>query len=301
MKFERIDVEFTSEKLNCRAWVYRPPATGQRPCIIMAHGLGGTRDAGLEPYAKKFVNAGYIVILFDYRHFGASDGEPRQLFSIKRQLKDWEGAIKYARSLSDVDPKCIALWGTSFSGGHVIVAAAKDREVAAVSAQCPMMDAFAGALNVIHYAGVISFLKLGLFGFVDQLRAIFNISPLYIPLIAPLGELAAMSSHDSVSGYQAIVPPDWRNQICPRYALTIAGYRPIAYSNRFPCPALIQVCMNDSLAPPRSAIATVKKIGSKAELKKYECGHFDIYRGELFARASDEQLEFFNRVLQHHI
>lgn len=65
----------------------------------MAHGLGSTRDAGLEPYARKFADAGYAVVLFDYRHFGASDGEPHQLFSVKRQLKNWASAIGYARSL----------------------------------------------------------------------------------------------------------------------------------------------------------------------------------------------------------
>jgi fermentation-respiration switch protein FrsA (DUF1100 family) len=263
----------------------------------MAHGLGGTRDAGLEPYAKKFASYGYVALLFDYRHFGGSDGEPRQLFSVKRQLQDWASAIGYARRLDGVDPKRIALWGTSFSGGHVIVAAAKDGCIAAVSAQCPMMDAFAASLNVIRYAGLAAFLKLGVFGMVDQLRAIFRTSPLYIPLIAPPGELAAMSSHDSASGYGAIVPPHWRNQICARYALTIAAYRPIACAKRLSCPVLIQVCLNDSLVPPRSAVATAQKIGAKAELKQYDCGHFDIYVGEYFERASEEQLAFFNRVL----
>jgi len=265
----------------------------------MAHGLGGTRDAGLEPYAEKFSSAGYLVLLFDYRHFGASAGEPRQLFSIKRQLQDWEHAIKYVRSLEDVDPKCIALWGTSFSGGHVIVAAAKDGEIAAVSAQCPMMDAMAGAMCVIQHAGIISFLKLGVYGIVDQLRSIFHLSPLYIPLIAPLGELAVMSSHDSLSGFGEIVPPNWRNEVSPRYVLTISNYRPVAYSNKVSCPVLIQVCMKDSLAPPHSAITTAKKIGNKAVLKKYECGHFDIYSGDHFTHASDEQIEFFNRVMSH--
>ena len=299
MDYERLDVEFSSGKAVCRAWLYRPIASvdEKKPCIVMAHGLGGTRDAGLEPYARKFAYSGYVVLLFDYRHFGSSDGEPRQLFSIRRQLQDWASAIGHARRLDFVDPKQIALWGTSFSGGHVIVVAAKDGEIAVVSAQCPMMDAFAASLNVIRYAGFAAFLRLFMFGMIDQLRAIFWGSPLYIPLIALPGELAAMSSHDSASGCRAIVPPNWRNQICARYALTIASYRPIVYAKRLSCPALIQVCMNDSLAPPRSAIATAQKIGANAELKQYDCGHFDIYTGEYFDRASDEQLAFFNRVL----
>ncbi|MDY0350433.1 MAG: alpha/beta hydrolase [Desulfobulbaceae bacterium] len=296
---KRVDVEFVSGKDVCRAWLYRPPVgiRGPRPCIVMAHGLGGTRDAGLEPYAEKFSRAGYLVLLFDYRHFGASGGEPRQLFSIRRQLQDWEKAIWFARGLGDVDPRRIALWGTSFSGGHVIVAAVKSGRIAAVSAQCPMMDALAAAMNAGRYAGPTSFLKLGAMGMIDRVRALLGMPPLYIPLIAPPGELAAMSSHDSASGYRALVPPGWQNRICPRYVLSIAAYRPINYAKRLSCPALIQVCLKDSLAPPHSALETARKIGARAELKQYDCGHFDIYLGELFEQASDEQLEFFNRVL----
>jgi uncharacterized protein len=299
MSYQRVDVEFSSDREICQAWLYQPAGYGGeiRPCIVMAHGFGGTRDAGLEPYAQKFTSAGYVVVLFDYRHFGASDGEPRQLFSISHQLKDWSSAINYARGLDGVDSQRIGLWGTSFSGGHVIVSAAEDGSIAAVSAQCPMMDALAAARNVIQYGGIAAFMKLGALGMVDQLRSILRMSPLYIPLIAAPGELAAMSSHDSASGYGVIVPPQWRNEVCARYALTIAGYRPIAYANRLPCPALIQVCMRDSLAPPDAAVATAHKIGSKAELKQYDCEHFDIYVGNYFKQASDEQLSFFNRVL----
>ena len=90
----REDIVFDSRGTICRAWFYAPATdvfVNRRgtPCVVMAHGLGGTRDAGLEPYARRFANAGLAVLLFDYRHFGASDGEPRQLISVRRQLADW--------------------------------------------------------------------------------------------------------------------------------------------------------------------------------------------------------------------
>lgn len=111
---QRSDVEFSSQGITCRAWLYTPARPNASPtsCIVMAPGLGGTRDAGLEPYAHRFVNAGYFVLLFDYRHFGASDGEPRQLLSISRQLNDWAAAIVFARRQPGIDPRRIALWGT---------------------------------------------------------------------------------------------------------------------------------------------------------------------------------------------
>jgi uncharacterized protein len=253
--------------------------------------------AWAEAYAEKFARAGYVVVLFDYRHFGASAGEPRQLFNVRRQLADWASAIAYARALDDVDPNRIALWGTSFSGGHVIVAAAQDEKIAAVSAQCPMMDALAASINVIQYAGPGAFLKLGLFGMLDQIRSLLRLSPLYIPLIAPPGRVAAMSSPDSASGYGALVPSHWDNRICARYAVMVGAYRPVSHARRVRCPVLIQVCRKDSLAPPRAARATARQIGAHAQLAEYDCGHFELYLGAYFTSASDQQLDFFNRVL----
>ena len=50
----RADVAFGSQGTTCRAWHYTPDDGGDgttRPCVVMAHGFGATRDASLEPYA----------------------------------------------------------------------------------------------------------------------------------------------------------------------------------------------------------------------------------------------------------
>ena len=109
------------------AYVYRPGSTqGDAPCVVMAHGFSGTRDDGLPGYAEAFRDAGFVVVLFDYRHFGASTGEPRQLLDIARQLDDYRAVIEWARGLDGIDPDRIVLWGTSYSGGHVLTLAAAD-------------------------------------------------------------------------------------------------------------------------------------------------------------------------------
>ncbi len=265
----------------------------------MAHGLGGTRDAGLEPYAHRFVDAGYFVLLFDYRHFGASDGEPRPLLSISHQLDDWAAAIAFARRQPGIDAGRIALWGTSFSGGHVLVAAVRDGHVAAVSAQCPMMDGLAAVLNLIAYAGLGMVLRLAGKGLQDMAHTLLGRSPVYVPLVASPGQLAAMSSADAEPGYRAIAPPDWRNEAAARLALTLGLYRPVRYARRVPCPILIQVCTADSVAPIRAAIAAADKAGPRAELKSYSnTGHFDIYTRAGFERSCTDQIAFFERVLR---
>jgi dienelactone hydrolase len=297
--FQRKDVEFSSAGTVCRAWLYQPEGSGALPCIIMAHGLGGTRDASLEPYAEKFAGAGYMVLLFDYRHFGASDGEPRQLLSITKQLADWASAIAFARTLPGVNRRKIALWGSSFSGGHVLVAAARDGDIAAISAQGPMMDGLAASLNVLSYAGPVALLKMAALGVLDEAGSLLGRPPIYLPLVAQPGQLAAMSSHDAESGYRNIVSPTWRNEMAARFVPTLASYRPISYAGKLKCPALIIVCKDDSVAPAKAALATAKKLGSKAELKIYDLGHFDIYVGDGFAKSSGDQLAFFERTLKN--
>jgi alpha-beta hydrolase superfamily lysophospholipase len=133
----RAEVSFTSGGLRCAAWLYRPPGPGPQALVVLAHGFAFPRDARLDAYAERFVAAGLAALVFDYRHFGASAGHPRQLMDIDRQLGDWRAAIAYARSLPGIDPDRIALWGTSFSGGHVAALAAADPRIAAAISQVP--------------------------------------------------------------------------------------------------------------------------------------------------------------------
>src|SRR2546428_14186202 len=125
---ERSDVTFQSAGTRCAAWLYRPAENGgaPTPCVILAHGFSGVRDQRLDAYAERFAQAGLTALVFDYRYFGDSDGEPRQLLDIRRQLEDWRAAIAYARALKGVDPARFAIWGSSFSGGPALTLAAPD-------------------------------------------------------------------------------------------------------------------------------------------------------------------------------
>lgn len=292
----RSDIEFSSQGTQCRAWLYTPTEPNSA-VIVMAHGLGGTRDAGLEPFATVFADHGFTVVLFDYRHFGASDGEPRQLLSISRQLQDWRAAVAFARELPGVDPARVGLWGTSFSGGHVLTTAANDASIAAASAQGPMVDGLAASLEMVRYAGVGRLVKLAAYGSVDQLRGLLGMQPITVPLVAAPGEFAAMSSHDALSGYGAITPSGWCNEMSARLALYLATYRPITQARKLACPILIQACTKDSVAPAAAAVKLARKAGPNVELKQYDIGHFDIYVGKDRERALADQLDFFQRAL----
>ena len=137
---QRTDVLFLSGEVHCAAWLYQPERQEPHPVIIMAHGLGGTREMRLDAYAEKFCRAGYACLVFDYRHFGASEGQPRQLLDIAHQLQDWRSAVAYARTLDSLDATRVILWGSSFSGGHVLEVAAPDSPFAPAMVQGPFTD-----------------------------------------------------------------------------------------------------------------------------------------------------------------
>ena len=296
----RYELDFFSTGTRCSAWHYPSQLEQQSsPCIVMAHGLGGTRECGLAPYAERFAAEGFHVLVFDYRHFGDSDGQPRQLLKVPYQLDDWRAAIDFARQLKGVNPEQIILWGTSFSGGHVLSIAAEDKRLLAVSAQGPMVDGRAASLEILKYAGPIHLSKLTSCGLIDQARANIGLSPLYIPLIAKPGKLAAMTSHDSLSGYQAITNPGWRNEMSARTVLVLSLYRPIKKAKKIRCPALIQACNKDTVAPAKSAVKMAKRMPGTASLKQYDIGHFDIYTGHDFDVAIADQLAFYRTALQN--
>src|ERR1044072_717076 len=133
----RTDVTVPSGDDTLAAWLYLPDSSTGRtpPVVVMAHGRGAVKEMRLDAFAERFAAAGFAALVFDYRHFGDSTGQPRQLVDIGRQHADWQAAVAHARSLAGVDPDRIALWGSSFSGGHVVWVAARDPRVAAVVSQ----------------------------------------------------------------------------------------------------------------------------------------------------------------------
>ncbi len=268
-----------------------------RPCVVLGHGLGGTADSGLLPFAERFAAAGLDALAFDYRHFGASDGEPRQLISVPRQLEDYAAAIAFARGLDGVDPKRIAVWGSSYSGGHVIPVAVADGRVAAAISQVPNMDGRAAVLNLARYAGVGHLARLVLAGLRDLAASLRGRPPVMIPLVGPPGSVGAMTSPDADPGYHAIAGSSWRNEATARLALGTGLYRPGLQADRLPCPILIQIADHDAIAPPKAAQDAAWRATGRAEVRTYPIGHFEIYRGAPFEQAVADQLHFLRRHL----
>ena len=294
--WSRKDVTFHVKGTVISAWLYLPgDLSVPVPCIVMGHGFGGTKDMIMESYALRYQEVGLAVLAFDYRHFGESEGEPRQLMLIRYQLEDYSAAIDYARGLKEIDPARVALWGTSASGGYGILIAAKDKNIACAVAQCPGLDHRASEEMFKRELGIRHILRLFVHGQRDMMRSRLGLSPHKIPIVGKPGTIAFLPLADAYDGYSKLASENFINEICARVILRSHGFRPDKQIQNVRCPVLVQICDHDSLAP--ISAETEKELRKYAEVKRYPIGHFDIYVGDDFERSVSDQLDFFKKHL----
>lgn len=294
----RSDVVIPVGEGRLAAWLYGVASDSPTPCVVMAHGFTGVRDMQLDAPARAFAAAGYRVLVFDYRHFGDSSGEPRQLVDLKRQYADWDAAIAFARNTDGVDAGRIVLWGTSFAGGHVLDAATRADGVAAVISQAPFVDGRAVALSLLrHYPRVV--LRVQMTALADQLGAALGRPPRYVAVTAPRGGRALLPAPHVWESVPTVVPAGstWRNEVAARVALRIGLHRPLTRVRNITCPVLLQVLDDETVLPVRPVHRAAQQLGS-AELLTYRgLDHFDVYVGDGFRRLLSDQLEFLARTV----
>jgi pimeloyl-ACP methyl ester carboxylesterase len=271
------------------AWHYVPE--GATACVVMAHGFSAVREQALPKNAERLADAGLAVVLFDYRGFGASGGEPRQVMDIGMQLDDWRTAIAWARG----QYAKVGLLGSSFAGGHAVELAATEPSLGAVVAQCPLTDGPASALLMPKKTAA----KLTKIAVQDVLGARLGRRPKLVPAVGKPGELAFLTSPDSEPGFAEMTPPDstWVNLVAARIGLQTMTYRPGRKAKQIPCPILLCVCEHDVLCEPKSAMK-VAQDAPQGELVRYPVGHFALYQGEWFERTVTRQVEFLARHLK---
>ena len=278
---------------------------GRRPCVVMAHGFGTTRDSGLRPFAERFAAAGCDVLVFDYRGFGGSSGTPRQDVDHRRHREDYHAAVAAARLLPGVDPARIAVWGSSYSGGHVIAVAAEDPTIAAVISQGAAVDglkALTGRGKVTDPAAPPREKPPGkgmaiATAVVDDLaRAATRRPPRMIAFLGDAGS-GAMISGPGAEQFAEITGPSFRNEMCARGIARIAFNRPVRRAADVRCPTLLVIAEYDEIAPSTAVHEVARRIGPLAEVVSYDCGHFAIYAGEEFEDSVTRQADFLQRVL----
>lgn len=286
-------IEFYVAGIQCVGYIYRPGApSDQLPAIVMAHGFSGTQQGSLARSARDFADAGFLVLTFDYRSFGESEGEPRQVINIARQLEDWTAAVAVVRGLDNVDPDRVALWGSSLSGAHVVHVAAEDRSIAAVVAQVPF-NGFPAKVEGRSTTGSLALLWMGL---KDRAREWLGLPPLYVPVIGEPGERAVIITARADAIIAALQGSYWENRVAPRVILDMLGYRPATVAHRVTVPLLVCAAELDVHTPPELAHLIAER-APRGEVRTYPCAHFDFYDDPLRGTVVTDQIEFLKKVL----
>jgi len=292
----RKDIEFKSEDgVALRGWLYLPDgARGRVPTIVMAHGFSAVKENYLDKYGEVFSAAGLGALVFDNRCFGASDGEPRQHIDPWRQIADYRDAITYASTLAEVDGTKLGIWGSSYSGAHVLVVAAIDRRVKCVVSQVPLISGHRNARRLIR-ADMIAAVQ-GMF--VEDRKARYaGKPPGMIPVVSsdpnvPCA-LPTPDSHEWFTETAKLRAPAWRNEVTLQSVELFTEYEPGAYVEYIsPTPLLMVVASGDHLTVADEAIAAYGRALEPKKLTLLRGGHFDAYVKD-FAAASSAARDWF--------
>ncbi len=290
------DIEFqASDGTILRGWQYLPSGLpGKHPTIVMAHGFSAVKEMYLDKFAEAFAQAGLASIVFDNRNFGASDGMPRQEIDPWMQIRDYSDAITFAGALPETDAERIGVWGSSYSGGHVLVVAAIDRRVKCVVSQVPIISGSQGFRRLVR----ADFLA-GLFARCaeDRGNRAAGKPPAMIPVVAenPLA-VSALPTADSYKWFSEThksCAPAWRNEVTLRTIEYGFGYEPGAYIGDIsPTPLLMIVAVKDHLVVSDLGIKAYEQAYEPKKLVLLPGGHFDAYV-EAFDQACQPACKWF--------
>jgi uncharacterized protein len=299
--YERRDVTFASQGLKCAAWYYVPKALKgdeKRPAIVMAHGWSATKEMYLDNFASKFANAGFIVLVFDYRFLGASEGEPRGQLLPADQHEDYRNAISWVSLQKEVDANRIGIWGTSYSGAHVLQIAAYDRRVRAVVSQVPGMDSWELVRRNVpgsEWDGMFTWLAS------DRLERYKSGKVNYIPVVAEKGP-SSLPQKESYEWFTraAKLAPRWQNQVTVETLEKSLELNPAANIHHIsPTPLLMLVASDDIITPTDQALAAFDRALQPKQLVLVKGRHFDAYDGAKHQEFAQPAVEWFKRYLMN--
>ncbi|MDR0980728.1 MAG: lysophospholipase [Methanocalculaceae archaeon] len=289
-------VPFQSDGLWCDGDLYLPDNVDKPPVTIFVHGLGYPRFAGLMPFMYPLLDAGIAVYAFDFRNITFSEGEPRNMIHPQEQVRDLQAAISHLRNFSAVDGERIGLCGISVSAGHVLIAAAEDHRLTAITCVIPCLDVKSYVLS----RGVGFFLPLYLASMLDNISNRLGLSPIDLPMKLPVYLFAGCESPDFYPDYEISCKKAGRKSGHDVITLSLyqkATEKRIVWTNLFPArlipnllqfqpqkavpnvksPVLIVAARNDSVVPYSSVQSVAEKL-SEVELISYAGDHFEMGR-----------------------
>lgn len=264
----RTDIRFQANGLALAGWLYRPAMPGPRPLIVLSHGFSALMEMGLDRYAASFTAGGFACLVYNHRNFGGSEGTPRHDIDPWQQVADMREAISFARTLPDVDPARIGLWGTSYAGGHALVVAAIDRRVRCVVSQVPLVEGYRTLRTWVPTQAW------------DKLQARFAEDRDAHYRGAPLRTTQPAREGTETWAWAQATDPDglYPNEITQRSLEMLGTYEPGQFIERIaPTPLLMILAEQDEQTPFAGQLAAYHRAGEPKRLVALDCKHYDPY------------------------
>ena len=293
-----IDIEFRSGATTLRGWLIRPAAaSAPSPVVVMAHGFSAVKEQSLPRFAGRFAEAGLASLVFDNPGLGASDGEPRGDLEPWAQVRAYRDAITFAGTRPELDAARLGVWGSSFSGAHVLAVAAVDRRVRCVVSQVPLISGFR-ALQRLSAAEAFGPMLEALDA--DR-RAVFaGAEPARMPVVSadPAGPAALPGARAFDYFTRVAAAERWRNECTLRTLDRVIEYDVTGFLPRIaPTPLLMIVAGNDTTTPTDEALSAFALALEPKRVVITAGDHFAPYAEE-FDRAAGAAAGWFREHLR---
>ena len=288
-------VNFYSEGLRLVGDIYYPdslkPGT-RRAGIILCHGYTGVKDLYLPDNARVLNEAGYVVLAFDYKGWGDSEG-PRSRLAPYSRVADVQAALTFLGGQPEVDPSRLGIYGTSYGGATVVWTAAIDPRVRCVVSVVGIGN---GTRWMRSVRRPDEFHDLIARADQDRARRAVEGKSEFVPreeILLPdrqSAELAAAARRNNPAAVSTI-PLE--------YVHETLEFNPEWIVDRIaPRPVLFITTDDDRLVPPEESIALHARAGEPKRLvilKGY--GHYEVYREPAFSEVMRETTAWFRQYL----
>ncbi|MBL6752429.1 MAG: alpha/beta hydrolase [Nevskia sp.] len=293
----RRDIEFLSDGLTLRGWLYTPDkGSGPFPTVVMAHGFSGVKEMGLDLYAEVFAAGGLASLVYDNRCLGASDGQPRCDIDPVMQMRDYRSAITYAQSLKECDSGRIGVWGTSYTGGTVCKVGALDRRVRAVVSQVPFLD---GHRNIQQFTPVGSIAGFHKMLDEDRARRAKGEPPQYSKITSKDPTEPHLFPGDATYNYihqyvNKLPKCTWENRTTIRSLEYMLEYETATAMGRLGATPLLMIVSEwDTTTPTDIALDHFALVKGPKQLMTIKADHYAAYT-DGFAETSAAARDWFN-------
>lgn len=293
-EFEKQSVSFKVDGQTLRGDLYLPrgaSASSKVPAVVVGGSLTSVKEQMSASYAQELAKRGIAALAFDYRHYGQSDGQPRQLENVETKKADLKAAVSFLQTVPGVDG--VSLLGVCTSGGNVIQAAAEDSRVRSVVTVAgwfvepsftPMLYGGEAAVNALKVQGSQALVKYRSTGVSDTVQT-YGMANSGAAHAGDHMDYYVNTKRGNISSFtNAMAVQSWESWL---------SFDPVAFASKVKVPTMI--IHSDDSALPDQARKVYGLLAGKKELNWMKGGHFEFYDNAEKVSAAAEQAARFVR------